>query len=99
MEAEENEEEIVKKKNAFMVMFQHEGQKTDCDFLRLFSYAQLAAEYEMKLVMCQRKRGIEGNAVLINLHSAACMMMEASKAYAHLHGNSAIEESCRRSLL
>lgn len=92
-----SEDEIIKQKNAFITCFMAEQQKTDCDFLKLFSYAQLAAEWEMKVVMIERKKA-EGMPALVNLFSGACMMMEAAKAYAHLHGNAQIEKACAAAL-
>lgn len=77
---ENNLDFLTMKKNAFVHLLCAEKGKKEPDLLKQFSYADLAARYELKIVDHLRKNGIEGHDVEIALLSAASLLLEALSA-------------------
>lgn len=91
-------DDLIQKKSAFIMLVQHEAKKQDCDQMRLFAQADLAARYELQIVDRLRESGNEGQDVQIALLSAASLLLQALAAHATANGNSRVAEVAKNML-
>jgi len=81
-------DEVIKQKNAYICLFQNEiGKKDECrDDLKAYAFAELAAREEVKAVFLTRREEGEGLGAMVQLISAASLLLSAAKIYATKFG-------------
>lgn len=98
---EETLDDVMKQKNAYIHLFACEiGKKEEYrDDMKAFAYAELAAREEVKAVFLIRRKEGEGLGALVQLVSAASLLLNAAEIYANKFGFQKVAEKCRNAMI